>query len=247
MERRSSFEMKVGIFVFIGIVIFTIIIFSIGDFYTIKKGYTINVLFNFANGIDIGAPVRFAGFEVGEVQNINIIYDRVSSRPMVELIVWLNEKTKINEDAMAYINTLGLLGEKYLEIMPGNPQSRVLKRGDSLTGRDPVSTEEISREVHTTLVKLSSTIDSINKIVGDEELQASLKGTITHCEQLGVSLKGLSDTTTELIEGIKKGQGTLGKLIFDDALYNELNEFVDDLKAHPWKLLYRPKEERRKK
>ncbi len=247
MERKSNFEMKVGIFVFTGIVLLTIIVFSIGDFYTIKKGYTINVLFNFVNGIDIGAPVRYAGFEVGEVRDINIVYDQETSKPMVELTVWLNEKTRINEDARAYINTLGLLGEKYLEIMPGNPESRILKKGDTLTGRDPVSTEEISREVHTTLLKLGTTIDSINKIVGDEELQLSLKETIKHCEHLCVSLKELSDTTTELIDGIKRGQGTIGKLLFDDTLYNELNEFVDDLKAHPWKLLYRPKEERRKK
>ncbi len=70
MFTRSGFELKVGIFIFIGIVILSLIVFSIGNFYSIKRGYTLDIVFNFANGISVGAPVRYAGVEVGEVQEI---------------------------------------------------------------------------------------------------------------------------------------------------------------------------------
>ena len=88
MFTRSSFELKVGIFIFIGIVILAVIVFSIGNFYTLKRGYELNVLFSFANGISVGAPVRYAGVEVGEVQDIEVYFDEKENVPMVRLLVW---------------------------------------------------------------------------------------------------------------------------------------------------------------
>jgi len=68
--------------------------------------------------------------------------------PQKELFRWLLA------DALATINTLGLLGEKYLEIMPGSRETRLLQKGDTLRGHDPVSTEEFTRETQKTLAKL---------------------------------------------------------------------------------------------
>lgn len=167
MFTRSSFELKVGIFIFIGIVILSVIIFSIGNFYTIKRGYTLNVIFNFANGISEGAPVRYAGVEVGEVQDIQVYFDEAEDRPMVRILIWVSQNTWINEDAKAAINTLGLLGEKYLEIVPGSRDRKLLKKGDTLRGQDPVSTEELTRETRETLTKISGMVESINKVVAD--------------------------------------------------------------------------------
>ena len=117
---ERNFELKVGIFTFIGIVILFIIIFSIGELYFFKPGYNIRVVFGFANGIAGAAPVRVAGVEAGEVKDINIFYDKLDNKSKVEILIWLREHVKIELDATAHINTLGLLGEKYLEIMPKN-------------------------------------------------------------------------------------------------------------------------------
>ncbi len=240
MFTRSNFELKVGVFIFTGIVILSVIIFSIGNFYSIKRGYTINVLFSFANGISVGAPVRYAGVEVGEVQDIKVYFDEKENRPMVKLLAWVAQNTWINEDATATINTLGLLGEKYLEIIPGTRESRLLQKGDTLRGQDPVSTEELTRETKKTLVRIDNMIGSIDKVVGSDEMRTSIKNTFSNLEALSLEMK-------EFVAMAKNGGGTIGRLLTDDKIYNDIDDMIIDIKRHPWKLLYRPRESKRKK
>lgn len=240
MFTRSNFELRVGIFIFIGIVILSVIVFSIGNFYGIKRGYVLSVVFDFASGINVGAPVRYAGVEVGEVKHIDIYFDEEENRPMVKLLVWVSQNTWINENAKATINTLGLLGEKYLEITPGTREAKLLRHGEILRGQDPISTEELTRETKETLAKIDGMIESVNKIVGDEEFRVSIKNTITNLEALSADLKDLAVFT-------KEGKGTIGLLFSDDKLYKDIDEMILDIKKHPWKLLYRPREKKEKK
>ncbi|MFH1854443.1 MAG: MlaD family protein [Candidatus Omnitrophota bacterium] len=240
MFTRSNFELKVGIFIFIGIVILSVIVFSIGNFYSVKRGYMLNVIFSFANGISVGAPVRYAGVEVGEVQEINVYFDEEENKPMVSLLAWVAQNTWVNEDAVATINTLGLLGEKYLEITPGTRETRLLEKGDTLRGHDPVSTEELTRGTQATLLKIESMIESIDKIVGDEAFSASIKNTVSNIESMTFSLK-------DFINSAKEGKGTVGRFMSDDSLYRHIDEMILDIKEHPWKLLYRPREDKKKK
>ncbi len=240
MFTRSSFELKVGIFIFIGIVVLSVMVFSIGNFYSVKRGYTMDIIFSFANGISVGAPVRYAGVEVGEVQDIKVYFDERANQPMVRILVWVSQNTWVSEDAVATINTLGLLGEKYLEITPGTKEARLLKKGDALRGYDPISTEELTRETRETLAKLDDVIEGIAEIVGDEEFQVSIKNTV-------LNLELLTDDLRDFVAVAKEGEGTVGLFMSDDKLYRHMDELILDIKKHPWKLLYRPKESRRKK
>jgi phospholipid/cholesterol/gamma-HCH transport system substrate-binding protein len=237
-----NFELKVGIFIFIGIVILSVIIFSIGNFYTVKRGYILNVVFSFANGISIGAPVRYSGVEVGEVQDIKVYFDQKENRPMVKLGIWVAQNTWINENAKASINTLGLLGEKYLEITPGTRDTKLLQRGDILRGQDPVSTEELARTTKDMVEKVGNLIESIDKLAGDEALRVSLRNTVFNMEALSGDLR-------DFLSYARQGKGTLGRLISDDKLYNDIDEMILEIKQNPWKLLFKsppPKEKKKK-
>ena len=237
MFTRMNFELKVGIFIFIGMVIHSVIIFSIGNFYSVKRGYTLDVVFSFANGIGIGAPVRYSGVQVGEVQEINIYFDEKENKPLVRLTVWVSQNTWINENAKASINTLGLLGEKYLEIAPGTRDARLLQKGDTLRGQDPISTEELARSTKELIEKIATLTESINKIAGDDSLRVSLKNTVGNMEALTGDLR-------DFLYYAKQGRGTIGRLMSDDTLYKHIDEMILDIKEHPWKLLFHPPEPR---
>lgn len=200
MEEMRTFELKVGAFILIGIAILFIIVFSIGDIYIIKPGYHISVVFNFAAGIGPSAPVRLAGVGIGQVDGIQIIYDEKEKRSKAVLSAWIKENVKIEEDSEVTINTLGLLGEKYLEIFPGTAGKPFLGDKDTVTGRDPVPMEKITE-----------------------------------------NLAKLSDSVTEIVERLKKGEGTIGKFLTDEAVYNNIEAFTEDIKKHPWKLLSKPR------
>lgn len=211
---KSKVELKVGIFVFFGLAILMTFILFIGNYRTWGSTRKIRFVFNFVNGIKLGAPIRFAGVDVGEVRKINFFFSQEEQKEKVELLGVVRGQIQIPSDSKAWVNTLGLLGEKYVELMPGKNYAQNLSEDDTLIGNDPVAMHEIGE-----LAK--SVVDNIN----------------------------------EAVSGLKNKEGSLGKLIYDDSLYKELisvatdtqslikttEGMVADIKAHPWKLFFRPK------
>jgi len=200
---KTKLEMKVGVFVFIGLVILVIFILSIGGVKTWSSGYKVNFIFNFVNGVKHGAPVRFAGVDVGEVKSIKFYYDSGEGKTKVRLTCWVNKRVGIPLDSKIWVNTLGLLGEKYVEIMPGQDYSQIMAAGQELTGEDPLLMNEIMKDA-------KNIVDNVN--IGMEK--------ILHQE------------------------GTVGKLLYDDKIYNELDALVTDIKKNPWKLFFKTKEKK---
>ena len=197
---KTKLELKVGVFVFFGLIILMAFVLSIGDFKTWSSGYCVKCVFNFINGVKIGAPVRFAGMDVGQVKRIKLIpIDGQKTR--VEITAWLRKEVRIPVDSSVWVNTLGLLGEKYVEIMPGKKANELVSPGQSLVGNDPVAMHEI-----------------------------------------GELAKRIADDLDDVMVKIKRGEGTLGKLLTDDTIYTEVESLVLDLRKHPWKLFWKGKE-----
>lgn len=223
METTKAFEIKVGAFILAGVVIGFLIIFSIGDINLSKTGYKIAVKFDFASGIGAAAPVRLSGVGVGRVDGVNVVYSDKEKKSYAEVRAWIQSDARIEEDAKITINTLGLLGEKYLEIYPGTPGASLVKDGAVLVGQNPVVMEKLTE-----------------------------------------NLVDLSNSVTTIVKRLENGEGTIGKLLVEDGVYNDLRsimgnfkdfssdlkstgtnfkDFSEDLKKHPWKLLARPRGE----
>ena len=200
---RSKLELKVGIFIFIGLAIMVTFVLLISDIKTMTSGYTIKFRFNFVNGVKMGAPVRFAGVDVGEVKDINIIFNPKEQKSDIEISGLVRQGIKIPVDSVVWVNTLGLLGEKYIEIMPGKNYSMVIKPNDTLIGNDPMAMQEVG--------------ELAKKIAGDIDLS--------------------------LVRLMNK-EGTVGKLLYDDKLYSEIEALVIDLRKNPWKLFWKRKEKK---
>jgi phospholipid/cholesterol/gamma-HCH transport system substrate-binding protein len=199
---KSKNELKVGVFVFFGLVILIVAILSIGEVKTWTVGYDVKFVFNFVNGVKVGAPVRVEGVDVGEVKQLNFIASQdIESPTKIEVVCWVKRPAKIPVDSTIWVNTLGLLGEKYIEIMPGKDYAHVLLPRQSLVGVDPLPMHEI--------VRLA---------------------------------KAIADNLNESISRIRNKEGTIGKLLYDDKVYQDLEAFMEDIRRNPWKLLYRAKE-----
>jgi phospholipid/cholesterol/gamma-HCH transport system substrate-binding protein len=199
---QSKLELKVGIFVFIGIIIFTIFILSMKDFKNMTAGYELNFMFNFANGVKIGAPVRFAGVDVGEIKEIKFTKTTPDDpKPKVLITGSLKSNIQVPVDSTVWVNTLGLLGEKYIEIMPGKDFTNTVMPKQTLVGVDPIPTQELS-----------------------------------------VLARDIAKNLDEGLSRIVNQEGTVGKLLYNDKIYNELEAMVTDLRKHPWKLFWKGKE-----
>lgn len=155
---KTKLELRVGIFVFAGIIILSIFVLSIGKFRTWASGYKVSFTFSFVNGVKIGAPVRFAGVDVGEVKAIKFYYLPDINKTQVNLECWVKTNVKIPQDSTVWINTLGLLGEKYVEVMPGEDYTQLVPVSGVIAGEDPLPMHE--------LMQMASNIgDNLDQII----------------------------------------------------------------------------------
>ena len=227
MSRDSGLELKVGLFVLMALIAFTFFIISVSDLSIFEKGRHIHVIFGYASGLREAAPVRLAGVEVGLVKKLQVFMDKNDGgKTKVRVSVWLKDNIGIPADSHMTINQLGILGEKYLEIIPG-ASKELIKDDDQAVGQDPVPIERVIERAATLMTKVETTVDSVNNDILSDKNKKSLE----------IALEGFSAVGTDL----KEGRGTLGKLLTDESIYNNLDELTADLKGNPWKLLYRPK------
>ena len=241
MQQRVSLEIKVGAFIVGGVVLLVIFLFAIGDLATyFQPGYGLRVIFDSAIGISRGSPVQYAGVEVGKVEDVRIVYPDERAAPKVELLVRLPRDVKVYSDDEASISTFGLLGEKYLEIMPGPGAGARLQPSEILIGKPPVSTERIIERSNEVLSELKRTLEGLNSLVGDPEARLYLKETLQEARDATRHWKLLGERLNVAMSHAEAGEGSLGKLLFDDELYQRMVAFVEDLQQHPWKLLIRP-------
>ncbi len=264
--RRSRLEILVGLFVILALVILAFMVFFISGVYVFKQGYHLNVLFNFVSHLEKGASVHLAGIPVGSVSDLQIQYDEKKGNPVVRTELFIDKGVKIPENARIRIEGIYGLMTPYLEIRAGDsPSVRVLKDGETVTGVDPVPMDDLVARGQQIVDNLQETVVRINNFSKDPEVTKSMRQTIINLDSLTTTLNeilknkqgDLANTLSELedsmghlrniLQKIDKGEGTIGKLVSDEALYKEIEDFVKDLKKHPWKLLKKGEETDKKR
>ncbi len=241
MEYWRKSEWRLGLFIACGIVLFGALVFTISNLNFFNKSYEIRVLFKFANGIESGAPARLAGVKVGEVKSVKIIYDPDDETPLVEVDLLVEEDVLIRQNASVLISTLGLLGEKYVEILPGDKSRDLMKEGDVIVGYDSVPMARLSDLAYQVAQKLDQTIDAIRDVFFKEQNKQDLEDIIINVKSLSDNLNKLAVETNEVMNKINNGEGTLGKILSEDVLYYEILSIVREIKKNPWKLLRKTK------
>ena len=139
----------------------------------------------------------------------------------------------IPEGSYFFINSLSLFGEKYLEIAPPLLATAYIKKGDVIEGVSPIPLFNV-------VVSFTKTMEGVKEFVKEGKIKTSLENTLLNMEEITLNIKGL-------VEDVKNKNGTVGRLLYDDSLYRTTEEFLQDLKAHPWKLLHKPKGARKKR
>ena len=96
--------------------------------------------------------------------------------------------------------------------------------------RDILSGEDTKGMLKKTIANLAKITDSLEKGLGGDE--ADLGRAIKNLDESAASLKVLLDK-------VNQGEGTVGKLLTKDELYQDLRSFIAEIKAHPWRLMKR--------
>lgn len=207
--KSVGLAFKVGIFVLIGLIALGYLTVKITKHkkLLVMKGYEVHAIFDDVSGLKVSNSVHMAGVRIGRVKDILLTKDGKA-----DVVMLINPSVKIAEDAQASVRGHGLVGTKSVEIIQGS--SEPVRLNKVITNTTSVSNiDEIINDA-------SLTLDHINDYLESEK--ESLKQATEH-------LKEVSSNMNDVLEKINKGQGTLGKLINDDALYSKFKEGVDRL------------------
>ncbi len=226
MKKERSAQLKVGIFVLVSIAIFVYGVFTIsGQEELFEKEYTVKTYFDNTAGLLEGAYVRLSGVGVGSVSSIRFSDD--PSLGKVQVVMEINKRAlaRVSVDSHATIKTEGLLGAKFVEIIPGQGEG-IGKARDGIVIRGYTSPEmqEIisqSEEFVTNLTAISRNLDKIVAAFADEK-QEGFMHTLIYDEQFAADMRSFSSNLAEVSRMIREGEGSVGALVVDPSVHDAL-------------------------
>jgi len=241
--KETGRDFKVGLFVLGGLALFLAFVLNT-DVLKLNRGFEVKAMFNYTYGLYVGAPVQLAGVPVGSVEAIKIHRDD-AGKMRVEVLSRIDAGIRVDKGSTARINLQGLLGQKYLEIVPPTIPADALEMGGLILGEDPVAIENIASSGGDIIRKLETSIDYINTVMGDEEFRMKIKQNVTGFSDLIKSLNEVSRSLNLILDRLEKGEGTVGKFLTEEEIYNDVRDLVKDLKANPWKILKKDKKDKK--
>lgn len=224
--NNNSQTIRVGLFFLLGLALAWITFESLNGGHLFKpRGYTLVAGFANLKGLKTGDEVRMAGVKVGAVQLTRLAPSRV------EALLTIEPGVQIPADAVASVEQSSLLGSNYLGLSFGTPGGPLLKDGEEIKTKPTVDMSEVISQLGTLGSKLEQVIGEIGKSMGSGGEGGSIfqridKLVTDNGPKLTESISNLQDITAR----IKNGEGTMGKLINDPKLHDELLAGVSEIK-----------------
>jgi len=206
---------QVGIFLVVTILLTIGLIVLMGKIQPFRKGYQIKVTFHHAGGLEPGDDVQLAGMKTGEVTNLALEENKIV------VTLWLRPGTKIREDSMVTISQASIMGGRYVAISLGSPSSSEVSPGAVMEGIDPTEMGDVIAKVK----ELGDDIQEAVKRLSKSFSQTADTFTET-VQENRENIKSLISSLNEIAKKIESGEGTLGKLVQEEEVYNDLKEAV---------------------
>lgn len=229
-------EWKVGLLLLVAVVLFAFGVFLIGEesnLFSSKNEYII--YFRTVGGLNEGNPVQLNGVEVGTVSSVVLPTDAESEQIRVEIEVERRYAQRVREDSEARIKTLGLLGDKYVELTTGSPETEPIPPGGVIPAAAPTDVDRLiasGEDVMDNVVRISA---DLRDILSRMEQGEGLLGELTTESETGRRMTDAVIDTMESIERVAQqvetGDGTLARLINDPTLADRMTGAVTHLEA----------------
>jgi phospholipid/cholesterol/gamma-HCH transport system substrate-binding protein len=236
MPRERHNVVRVGALVLAAIAVLAIGIFLIGEknnLFSRKNRYFAR--FETVSGLGEGSYVQLNGVRVGRVQDIVLPQDPGESLIKVEFSLDRRYAERLRGDSTAQIKTLGLLGDKYLEVTSGSLDSPVIANRSEVPAAKPTSVDALVASGEDVMANVTAISASLKVILGRMEKGQGLLGELVADTETGDKVSDRLIKTLESVqrvaERVEHGEGALPRLISDAALADKLASSVDRLDA----------------
>lgn len=218
---KNTLETRLGIFVALAVIAAVLILEIVGGVERFQRGYRLNALFDTIQDLKEGDRVKMAGVEVGRVEKISL--DETNNK--VQVSMKIRKSVEVRTDSLATIKFTGLLGQNFVALSFGSPNAPLAAPGTVLTTKEQPDLSAMMAKIDNVATGVenltkSFTGDKIDNLLGPftdflKANRAPLTATIANMQAVSSQ--------------IASGKGTVGKLIYDEALYNSASAAVANL------------------
>jgi len=235
-KKLSILDLRVGLMtlVAIGVLIATILTIS-GDLNPFRRELIVRTRLANVDGLRPGAEVRLAGVKVGKVQRIVLlpVPPDQNAAQTVELELALDPVIdgkpageRVRQDSQVILGSVGLLGDKVVDITPGTLAAAPVKDGDLIGGASETTIRQIISGADDILANFTTLSDSLKQIADKINRGQGTVGRLVSDAELYDNLTRTVAEASRLVQEVRTGQGTAARLINDPRLYDDLDASV---------------------
>ena len=218
---KNSLETKLGYFVFLAVFAAWAIVETVGSSEWFHHGNRVVALFNTVQDLKAGDRVKMAGVEVGRVEDIQLTDSKV------KVVIRLRNAAMVKTDSKASIKYTGLMGQNFVAVEFGSKDAPLVKDGDEL-----ITVEQ--PDLSALMAKLEGAVDGVQnmtKAFASDDIH-NLFGPLgdffkSHRDELAMTIANVTNITGK----VASGQGTVGRLIYEDTLYTTALNTVSNLES----------------
>jgi phospholipid/cholesterol/gamma-HCH transport system substrate-binding protein len=233
-------KITVGIFIFIGLVIFVLGIFTLGSQKkAFIKSFSINVVFDDIQGLKAGDNVWFSGVKIGTIKKIKFYG---TSQVQVFMNVEKEAQKYIHKDASASISSDGLIGNKIIVIDGGTPKFPFIEDGDRIRVNTTLSTDEIMKTLQVNnknLVDITTDFKTLSEnlvagkgtagaLLSDEEMARDFKNIVSNLQNTTVAANKMAAELNAFSRTLNTKEGLANKMLTDTVIFARLRSSVNE-------------------
>lgn len=237
-ERTNIF--KLGAFVLLGATLLILGLYLLGakrDLFS--RTLDVSAEFREVNGLRAGSNVRYAGIDVGTVVEITIVSDTVVR---VDMMVRRKDAAHIRADAVVEIASDGLMGNKLVNILPGDAHGAALADGAVLRSSPGLDTDAMLRTLGTSnenLVAITGNLrdltqrlnseDGLLSLLTDTVIVREVHDMITDVRGAAANARAITQHADEIVRDLQAGKGALGVLMSEPAAEQQVRQVLGNL------------------
>jgi ABC-type transporter Mla subunit MlaD len=197
MPRNKGHEVKVGIFVVVGLGIFALFIFSLVGLGLSVSQDRYRVQFGSVAGLENGSLVRLGGLKVGRVESVGISPDDAR---MAEAVILLKSGTPIRKDSKVQVTSVGITGSMFLSISLGSPASPMVKPESVIRGQEAASFQDVINEAQVVASRVNNVLEGLDETA--KLVFADVKSLLLGAREKVASILGTTDRAVARLENI---------------------------------------------
>lgn len=224
--------MKVGIVVLIGLIIFVFIVSIVGTEQNVfTSTYRLKVFLPNVQGLVNGAMVSLGGLKIGFVSDMQFTRRDTTNGVEITLVLVTKYQSSITSHSTGQIKTIGLLGDKYIDIAIGTPGEAALPEDSFISVTPSFDFEAAGPQLKKALGDFTDVMTSVKGITSSLDKGEGSIGRLIKHPKMANEMEHLLTSLNGVMNAIEKRQGAIGTFVYDETLSKNITDVTSNLKG----------------